>query len=176
MAEVRPATAAGSSTNLVRVYNPINPKRKKPWTYQQATARKDQAERFVRDVLEDDDRADEIAETSVEDYAAERGKELAANPKRRGRFMQKKVSTQQQQQAVRDNPVAKALQTTTRMAEEQGDLYKRIRELETDNASLQDRIDQITDIVKCDDPDCSPEDHLEDIADIVANGDRDPED
>jgi hypothetical protein len=175
VAEVRPAAAAGSSTNRARVYNPVNPRSTKPWTYQQATARKDQAERFVRDVLEDDDRADEIAETSVEDYAVERGKELAANPMRRRKSMQKKVSTQQQR-ATRDNPVAKALETTTRIAEEQGDLYKRIRGLETDNASLQDKIDQITDIVECDDPDCSPEDHLEDIADIVAAGDRDPED
>jgi hypothetical protein len=174
VAEVRPAAAAGSPTNRVRVYNPVNPRGKKPWTYQQATARKDQAERFVRDVLEDDDRADEIAETSVEDYAAERGKELAANPMRRRKFMQRKASTQQQQ-ATRDNPVAKALETTTRIAGEQGDLYKRIRGLETDNASLQDKIDQITDIVECDDPDCSPEDHLEDIADIVAAGDRVPE-
>jgi hypothetical protein len=176
MAEVRPAAAARTSTNRVRVYNPVNPRRKKPWTYHQATARKDQAERFVRDVLEDDDRADEIAETSVEDYAAERGKELASNATRRSQFMQKKVSNQTQQQAARGNPVAKALETTTRIAEEQGDLYKRIRGLETDNASLQDKIDQITDIVECDDPDCSPEDHLEDIADIVANGDSDPED
>jgi hypothetical protein len=176
MAEVRPATAVGSSTHRVFVYNPTNPGKKKPWTYEQATARKDQAERFVRDVLEDDDRADEIAETSVEDYAAERGKELAANPTRRRKFMQKKVSSQTQQQAARDNPVAKALETTTRMANEQADLYQRNRELKKANESLQDKLDDITEIVECDDPDCSPEDHLEDIADIVANGDRDPED
>lgn len=158
-------------TNRIRVFNPVNPKRKKPWTQRQAAARKDQAERFVRDVLEDDDRADEIADLSVEEYAAERGEELAPNPTRRRKTMKRKTSPEQQQS--RDNPVAKALETTTRMAEEQGDLYKRIRELETENESLQDKLDEIADIVECDDSDCSAEDHLEDIAEIVAKGNRD---
>ena len=169
MAEVRPAAAVGSSA--IRVYNPINPKRKKPWTQRQAAARKDQAERFVRDVLEDDDRADEIAGLSVGEYAAERGKELAPNPTRRRKPMKRKTSPEQQQ--PRDNPVAKALETTTKLADEQSDLYRRIRALKTENESLQDKLDEITDIVECDDSDCSAEDHLEDIAEIVAKGNRD---
>ena len=53
-----------------------NPRKKKNWTYEQAESRKDKAERFTRDVLEDDARADELAEMSVEDYAEERGREL----------------------------------------------------------------------------------------------------
>ena len=87
--------------------------------------------------------------------------------------MKRKVSPEQQEQQARDNPIAKALETTTKLAEEQGDLYRRIGELEKENESLQDKLDQITDIVECDDDDCTAEDHLEDIAEIVAKGDRD---
>ena len=51
----------------VRIYNPLrlNPRKKMPWTYEEATARKEQAERFTRDVVEDDDHAGEIAAMSV---------------------------------------------------------------------------------------------------------------
>src|SRR5437660_11626949 len=82
--------------SVVRIYNPVslNPRKKKPWTYQQAAARKDQAERFVRDVVEDDDRADEIAAMSVEEYATTRGKEI--NPNRRRNTVKRKVGTEQQ--------------------------------------------------------------------------------
>ena len=55
MPEVRPAT-----TNRIRVFNPTSSKRKKPWTLKQGAARKDQPERFMRDVLEDDDRAMQV--------------------------------------------------------------------------------------------------------------------
>jgi len=164
MAEVRPA-----GTNRIRVLNPINPKRRKPWSQRQAAARKDQAEKFVRDVLEDDDRADEIADMSVEEYAAERGKELVPNPTRR-KSMKRKTSPEQQQ--PRENPVEKALETTTKLADENADLNRRIRELEKENESLQDKLDEVTDIVECDDSDCTAEDHLEDIAEIVAKGSR----
>ena len=162
MAEIRPA-----GTNRIRVFNPINTKRNKPWTQQQAAARKGQAERFVRDVLEDADRADEIADMSGEEYAAERGKEVVPNPNRR-KSMKRKTSPAQQQ--PRENPVEKALETTTRMAEEQSDLYRRIRELEKEKESLQDKLDEIADIVECDESDCTAEDHLEDIAEILAKG------
>jgi predicted RNase H-like nuclease (RuvC/YqgF family) len=165
MAEVRPA-----GTSRIRVFNPINPKRRKPWTQRQAAARKDQAERFVRDVLEDDDRADEIADMSVEEYAAERGKELVPNPTRR-KSVKRKTSPEQLQ--PRENPVQKALETTTKLADENTDLYRRIRELETKKEALQDKLDEIADIVECDDSNCNAEDHLEDIAEIVAKGSRD---
>jgi len=165
MAEVSPA-----DTNRIRVFNPVNPKRAKPWTKRQATARKEQAERFVRDVLEDDDRADEIGDMTVEEYAAERGKELAPNPARR-KPMKRKSSPGQQQ--PRENPVEKALETTTKLAQEQSELYLRVRELEKENESLQDKLDEIADIVECDDAECNAEDHLEDIAELVSKGTRD---
>ena len=62
---------------LVRVFNPPkNPRKPKTWTYQQANNRKEKAERAARDLQGDDERADEIAAMSVEDYAADRGKEI----------------------------------------------------------------------------------------------------
>jgi hypothetical protein len=85
--------------------------------------------------------------------------------------MQKKVSTGQQQ--ARDNPVTTALETSTRMSNEPANLSQRNRELEKENEALQGKLDEIADIVECEDPDCSPEEHLEDIAHLVAKGDGD---
>jgi predicted RNase H-like nuclease (RuvC/YqgF family) len=124
----------------------------------------------VRDVLEDDDRADEIADMSVEEYAAERGKQLLPNPTRR-KPVKRKTSPGQQQPS--ENPVEKALKTTTKLADENADMNRRIHELEKENEFLQDRLDEIADIVECDDSDCTADDHLEDIAEIVAKGSRD---
>lgn len=45
-------------------------------TYEQVETAKDRAERFLRDVLEDDDRADEVMEESVEEYAERKGIEI----------------------------------------------------------------------------------------------------
>lgn len=50
-------------------------------TREQLQSRKDKAVRFTRDVLYDDDRADEIAEESLDDYAARRRIALL-NPRR----------------------------------------------------------------------------------------------
>jgi hypothetical protein len=55
-------------------------------TYDRAAAKKDKAERFVRDVLGDDDRADEIGDESVESYA-ERKHYKIENPDWRVRTM-----------------------------------------------------------------------------------------
>ena len=88
--------------------------------------------------------------------------------------MKRKLSTEQLQ--ARENPVTKALETANRLvAEEQSDLRRRIRELESDNDSMQDTLDAISEILDCDDPDCT-EDHLEEIAEILAKGDANTED
>ena len=42
-------------------------------TYDQVEARKEEAVRFLRDVVGDDDRADEVEDESVEDYADRKG-------------------------------------------------------------------------------------------------------
>jgi hypothetical protein len=89
----------------------------KALTREQLQARKEQAVRFTSDVLEDPDRAEEIADESLEDYAARR-KITITNPFGRTKTM-----------------------ATKRELEEQ------IRELEQENSGLQDQLDAIADIV-----------------------------
>jgi hypothetical protein len=84
---------------------------------EQLEGRKRKAVEFVRRVLEDDDRADEIEDESLESYA-ERRKIQITNPKKRGIVM---ASKQQ--------------------------LQDRIDELEEQNEDLEDRLDQVLDIV-----------------------------
>lgn len=52
-------------------------------TWDEIERRKDQAVRFVRDVLDDPDRADEIDDESLEDYAERKGFAIA-NPDDQG--------------------------------------------------------------------------------------------
>jgi len=90
----------------------------KTLTRDQLERRKAQAARFTRDVLDDPDRADEIEDESLEDYA-ERRRIKIQNPK-----------------------------GVTHMAiRSRKDLLERIEELETENEDLQSRLDEISDIV-----------------------------
>ncbi len=89
----------------------------KQLTREQVQARKDKAARFVRDVLDDPDRAAEIEDESLEDYA-ERRKFQIVNPRRRTRNMATKR-----------------------------ELEDRIGELEEENEELQSRLDEVLDIV-----------------------------
>jgi len=61
----------------------------KQLTREQVEARKEKAVRFVRDVLDDPDRAHEIEDEDVEDYA-ERRKFQIINPTRRTEYMAKR--------------------------------------------------------------------------------------
>ncbi len=90
----------------------------KIFTREQLQSRKDKAVRFTRDVLEDDDRADEIENESLEDYAERRGFTIT-NPSKRNR---KKMSTKRE-------------------------LEQQIEELEDENQELQDQLDAVADIV-----------------------------
>lgn len=92
----------------------------KALTREQLESRKAKAVRFLRDVKEDDDRADEIEDESVEDYAAGRRIQLL-NPKG-GRVMATRTATREE-------------------------LKERVAELEAENESLQDQLDAIADIV-----------------------------
>lgn len=85
-------------------------------TRKQVQGRKEKAVRFVEDLLGDPDRADEIADESLEHYAARRRIEII-NPKGR-----KLMATKQQ-------------------------LEHQIRDLEDENQDLQERLDEILDIV-----------------------------
>src|ERR1035441_7809537 len=90
----------------------------KSLTRQQLERRKAQAVRFTRDVREDDDRADEIEDEALEDYAQDRHIKLN-NPKG-----------------------ARKMAVQTRR-----ELLDRINELESENEDLQSRLDEISDII-----------------------------
>ena len=90
----------------------------KTLTRKQVESRKAQAVRFTRDVLDDPDRADEIEDESLEDYAERRHIRMV-NPK----------------------GVRKMAVRTRR------ELLERIEELEEENENLQSRLDEISDIV-----------------------------
>lgn len=100
-------------------------------TYERLLTRRQRAINFVRNVLHDDDRAEELENESPEDYAA-RKRLVIANPHETG-----KESTMAQE---------------TRAA-----LQERIEELESENQELQDKLDSIADVVN-DSADSSSED------------------
>jgi hypothetical protein len=93
----------------------------KALTRAQLESRQDKAVRFTRDVLDDPDRADEIADEDLEEYAERRGIQIT-NPSRR-----------------RD-----AIMATTKSKAE---LEAEIDDLKDENAELQDQLDTIADIV-----------------------------
>lgn len=72
----------------------------KTLTREQLERRKEKAERFVRDVLGDSERADEIADESLEDYADRRKIQLADNP-RGGHMTVRASNPRQKKPAVR---------------------------------------------------------------------------
>ena len=96
----------------------------KSLTREQLESRKAKAVRFTRDALDDDDRADEIEDESLEDYA-ERKRIRLANPK-----------------GVRKMPV-----------QTRRELLERIEELEGQNEDLQSKLDEIADLVAPDEED-----------------------
>jgi hypothetical protein len=58
---------------------------KKHQTYDQLEATKQKAVRFARDVLQDDDKADDLDSESLESYAQRKGIQITDNPERRRR-------------------------------------------------------------------------------------------
>ena len=71
----------------------------------------------------------------------------------------------------------KAIQTNAEPAlakSKLADPPDRMGTLEAKNAALQSKLDEINDIIECDDPECTAEDHLAEIQDIVENDDGNP--
>jgi hypothetical protein len=93
----------------------------KALTRVQLESRKEKAIRFVRDVLGDSNRAEEIADESLEDYAARRKIQII-NP------------------SIRRN----AIMATNKIKAE---LEAEIDDLKDENAELQNQLDTIADIV-----------------------------
>ena len=98
----------------------------KTLTRKQRQSRKAKAVRFTRDVLGDPDRANEIENESLEEYAQDRHIKLL-NPKLKGRTI---------------------MPTQTRR-----ELLDRIAQLEEQNDELQGKLDDIADLVSPEDDD-----------------------
>jgi uncharacterized protein YceH (UPF0502 family) len=93
-------------------------------TREQVAGRKEKAERFIRNVLGDEERADEISDEDLDDYAARRHFEIINPANRRTAEMPSKK-----------------------------ELEDRIAELEEENADLNDRLASIGDLVGTDEDD-----------------------
>jgi hypothetical protein len=94
-------------------------------TREQIQTRKDQAVRFTRDVVGDPERAEEIADESLEAYAERRGFEIT-NPRRRAIMPRKTIED------YRD---------------EVADLKDQLADLEEENEGLQEQLDEIREIL-----------------------------
>jgi hypothetical protein len=94
----------------------------KSLTREQLQGRKDKAVRFVRDVLDDPERADQIEAEDLEDYAARRHVELI-------------------------NPTRRKTMANGGNGRSKQDLLDEIDELQQENRDLQDQLDAIADIV-----------------------------
>jgi len=99
------------------IHCPIYLRTMKTLTRKQLEARKAKAVRFTHDVLGDSDRADEIEDESLQEYAESRHIQIV-NPK-----------------GARKMPV-----------QTRRELIERIKELEDENESLQDRLQEISDL------------------------------
>ena len=163
MAQVSPA--ALDESHRIRVFNP---RKRKQWTRQQARAAKDLAEIYAHEVLQDDDRADEIADMTPEEYAAKQGAEISEA--RRSNSMQRKVRTNQQQvTGAGGAAIAQAPATQDKLRKENDRLKKKIE-------SMQDTLDEIADVASAspnssgdDDPDQLAE-KLNTVLDLAAPG------
>jgi hypothetical protein len=102
----------------------------------QLESRKEKAARFTRDVLGDPDRAEEIADESLEDYT-ERRKIQITNPSKR----------------------RNAIMATTKSKAE---LESEIADLKEENEELQEQLDTIADIVAPPDEDEDDNDTTDD--------------
>jgi hypothetical protein len=157
----------GPEVRIARNLYP-NPRQKIPWTAEQARKKKEQAEKFTREVLEDDDRADEIAAMSPEEYAAGRGKQINPNL---GGTVKRKVSTQEN---TRTNPTEAALQMATKAIDKQNELQQRVRELENELDDRDKMLDAIGDIIGDEDPNYRAKERLDDIDSVFPEDEDEP--
>jgi len=118
----------------------------KALTREQLQSRKEQAVRFVRDVLGDPERAEEIEEESLEDYA-ERRKIQLPNPSIRRKAIMATVKTK-------------------------AELEAEIADLQEENQALQDQLDAVADIVNPDDEEEEDDDPDEDGEDDEEEDDQ----
>jgi hypothetical protein len=146
--------------------------------------RKEKAARFVRTVLGDPDRAAEIEEESLDDYASRRKIQLL-NPE--GEKAMPKIKVWNPSAITRPNQAPGKVLTNAGGTATQEEppalaaLRQQNEELQRQNDDLQDQLDRIADLAGCDDPKCQEgEDQLletlNDILDIAAAGDIEDDD
>jgi predicted RNase H-like nuclease (RuvC/YqgF family) len=97
----------------------------KQLTREQIRGRKDKAARFTETILGDPERAQEIRDESLEDYAARR-KFAITNPRRRHAMPRKTIQDYRAEVA---------------------ELKDQVEDLESENEALQDQLDQVVEIV-----------------------------
>jgi hypothetical protein len=140
----------------------------------QLEGRKEKAERFVRDVLSDPDRADEIADESLEGYAERRKIQIMTNPHggymARVRLINPPHISNSRRRTLESNPQSG-----------RSELLARIRELQKENDELQDKLDKVAELAEAPDEDCDEShdelvDKLNDIIDVVAPEDENEDD
>lgn len=150
----------------------------KTLTRDQLESRKEKAERFVRNVLGDDDRADEIADESLEDYADRRKIKLAGNP--RGGHMTVRASNPRQKKpvvpAATSNGQARVANALD--IQEEAERLNQLNELQRENEKLQDQLDRIADLAAAPDDENSETDDdrkvkLNNILEVAAPGEAD---
>ncbi|MBZ5644559.1 MAG: hypothetical protein LAO19_17525 [Acidobacteriia bacterium] len=146
----------------------------KTLTRNQLAGRKEKAVRFVSDVLDDPERADEIADESLEDYAERRKIQILKNPHGgnmpRVRLMNPPRISNSRRQTLQPNPQSG-----------RGELLARIRELQQENDELQGKLDKVADLAEAPEGDCDESqnelvDKLNHIIDVVAPEDEDEDD
>jgi hypothetical protein len=146
----------------------------KTLTSEQLEGRKEKAVRFVRDVLGDPDRADEIANESPESYAERRKIQIVENP--RGDRMQRVRLINPPHLS---NPRRQITQPNPNLG--RSELLARIRELQKENDLLQDKMDKVASLASApedernEDPD-ELVDALNNILDLVAPPEGEDED
>jgi hypothetical protein len=129
----------------------------------------------MRDVLDDPERSDEIADERLENYAKGRKIQIADDP--RGGNMAAKIRALDPNRV--SNPFPQTRQGNPQMG--RSELLSRIRELQEENDRLQDTLDKVGDLAaapadgKDEDPD-ELVDKLNDIIDTVAALDEEDQD
>lgn len=133
----------------------------KALTREQLEGRKEKAARFVRDVLGDPDRADEIADESLEDYADRRKIQILENPN--GGNMPKV-------RLINPPRVSNSLRKTTLANPQSGraELLARIRELQEENDELQDKPAKVAELAEA--PEEEAEESPDDLVGMTGHG------
>jgi hypothetical protein len=135
-------------------------------TREQLESRKEKAVRFVEDVLGDPERAAEIEDEPLEEYAERRKIEIVDNP--RGGPMPRVYLTNPRHGHNPHNP-----RTGTEMPSRL-ELTRRIRELEQECDELEDRLDKVAGLAEASEEGGEAEDDLKDklneILDVAAPG------